>query len=251
MIHVAKDVSSANIGLSDLELENIVKCIKMFVSKFETQYAKLNKYKISYKNLKEIYDDIVKNIANRFRDAISYAIKITANFLKSKELKVKPKLAFTKLLGDLYCKKFNLLGSSDSLENAQKNYESCLALVNDSGIEESDPVLLTFYLNYSNFLAGKMSKKEEAIKISKMALERVTSKGIELKEKSQTDILFLCQLIKDNLALWKSEVILTNNKMILPGQFVSKARGNNPDDKRNLLNNNIEFVANLVHNKPK
>jgi hypothetical protein len=52
MIHVARDVSTMGIQLSDLELENIIKCIKMFVNKFESQYNKLTEYNIACKYYK-------------------------------------------------------------------------------------------------------------------------------------------------------------------------------------------------------
>lgn len=35
--------------------------------------------------------------------------------------------------------------------------------------------------------------------------------GIELKDKQKKDILFLCQLIKDNMSFWKTDMILNNN----------------------------------------
>jgi hypothetical protein len=50
MIHVVRDISTMCVSHSDLELENIIKCIKMFVNKFEFQYNKLSEYTITCKN---------------------------------------------------------------------------------------------------------------------------------------------------------------------------------------------------------
>lgn len=49
MIHVVRDASTLNLALSDLELENIIKCIKMFVYIYEFQYNKLSEYTITCK----------------------------------------------------------------------------------------------------------------------------------------------------------------------------------------------------------
>ncbi len=160
-------------------------------------------------------------------------MKITSNFLKNKEIKIKPKIAFTKLLADLFNKKHTLTKKDEAKESAKENYEKAYKLIIESKLETTDPIYLTFVNNYSIFLATKLNSKSQAIELCKEVLEKVTLIGVELKDKQQTDIVFLCQLLKDNMSLWKTDLIL--NKVKFP-HITKKSEFNDKEIIENELN---------------
>lgn len=164
-------------------------------------------------------------------------MKITSNFLKNKELKSKPKIAFTKLLADLFNKKHSLSQKDEAKDLAKENYEKTYNLIKESKLEASEPIYLTFINNYAIFMATKLNLKTEAINLCKEALEKITLIGIELKDKQQTDIVFLCQLLKDNMSLWKAELILNKQNVKIPPHIIKKSEFNIVDNLENDLNN--------------
>ncbi len=70
----------------------------------------------------------------------------------------------------------------------------------------TDLTYLTFCLNYSVFLYDVINDKVEAIKRAKSALHAALRETEEITENHQKDIILLCQMIKDNLSLWKNEM---------------------------------------------
>ena len=70
---------------------------------------------------------------------------------------------------------------------------------------------MTFYLNYSVFLHDTLQNTEEAIKISKNCLYDALRDTEEIVDNSQKDIVLLCQMLKDNISLWKTEFNDNNN----------------------------------------
>jgi hypothetical protein len=51
-----------------------------------------------------------------------------------------------------------------------------------------------------------VNDSEEAIKRAKSVLHSALREIEEITENHQKDIILLCQMIKDNLALWKNEM---------------------------------------------
>lgn len=51
-----------------------------------------------------------------------------------------------------------------------------------------------------------MNDKQEAIKRAKTVLHSALRETEEITENHQKDIILLCQMIKDNLSLWKNEM---------------------------------------------
>ena len=73
---------------------------------------------------------------------------------------------------------------------------------------------MTFYLNYSVFLHDTLENTAEAINISKSCLYDALRDTEEIVDNSQKDIVLLCQMLKDNISLWKTELNDNNNDLI-------------------------------------
>ena len=50
-----------------------------------------------------------------------------------------------------------------------------------------------------------MKNTDEAIKVSKTCLYEALKDTEEIVDNSQKDIVLLCQMLKDNISLWKTE----------------------------------------------
>lgn len=56
-----------------------------------------------------------------------------------------------------------------------------------------------------------MKNTEDAIKVSKTCLYEALKDTEEIVDNSQKDIVLLCQMLKDNISLWKTESNEGNN----------------------------------------
>jgi len=65
---------------------------------------------------------------------------------------------------------------------------------------------LTLNLNFSVFLHDIEDKIQEAIKIARSILYETLKEIEEVTDNQQKDIILICQMIKDNLSLWKNEM---------------------------------------------
>ena len=72
-----------------------------------------------------------------------------------------------------------------------------------------------------------MKNNEEAIKVSKTCLYEALKDTEEIVDNSQKDIVLLCQMLKDNISLWKTEFNEGNNEN---NNLIS---GNGENDKKN------------------
>ena len=70
----------------------------------------------------------------------------------------------------------------------------------------TDTTYLTLYLNYSVFLHDVLNERAQAINTAKQILHSSLKDTDEITENHQKDIIILCQMIKDNLSLWKTEM---------------------------------------------
>ena len=74
----------------------------------------------------------------------------------------------------------------------------------------TDITLMTFYLNYSVFLYDCMTNTDDAIKYAKNAILSAIKDLDGDTGNEQKDIILLCQMIKDNLSVWKNGIIDIN-----------------------------------------
>ncbi len=61
-------------------------------------------------------------------------------------------------------------------------------------------------INYCVFLNDIIEDRAEAIKRAKSVLHSALKDTEEITDNTQKDIILLCQMIKDNLSLWKNEI---------------------------------------------
>ena len=71
-----------------------------------------------------------------------------------------------------------------------------------------------------------MKNTEESIKVSKACLYEALKDTEDIVDNNQKDIVLLCQMLKDNISLWKTETNDDNN--------------NNDNNSINTEKNNIE-----------
>jgi len=89
---------------------------------------------------------------------------------------------------------------------AKKYYEEAFKILTTDKLPKTDIVLLTLNLNYSVFLNDVLDKRGEAISIAKVVLYETLKEIEEVNDNYQKDVILICQMIKDNLALWKNEM---------------------------------------------
>ena len=86
-----------------------------------------------------------------------------------------------------------------------------------------------------------MKNTEEAIKVSKTCLYEALKDTEEIVDNSQKDIVLLCQMLKDNISLWKTEFNEDNNdNNNINNNLVS---GTSENDKKNEGLNEIKTNA--------
>jgi 14-3-3 protein epsilon len=92
-------------------------------------------------------------------------------------------------------------------EKAKDAYAKALLAAESDKLPPTDITYLTFFLNYSVFLHDLMGDKNEAIKKAKSVLHAALRETEDITENHQKDIILLCQMIKDNLSLWKNDIL--------------------------------------------
>lgn len=118
----------------------------------------------------------------------------------------KAKLFFQKTIADHYRYIYEINFDQTIVEKAKVAYEEGLASAENDKLPTTDITYLTFFLNYSVFLHDVVNDSAEAIKRAKAVLHSALREIEEIIENNQKDIILLCQMIKDNLALWKNEM---------------------------------------------
>ena len=85
-----------------------------------------------------------------------------------------------------------------------------------------------------------MKNTEESIKYSKACLYEALKDTEDIVDNSQKDIVLLCQMLKDNISLWKTETNDDNDNNSL----------NNKNSGENESNNNLKDSSekNNIHN---
>jgi 14-3-3 protein epsilon len=94
---------------------------------------------------------------------------------------------------------------------SKEYYEKSLQTIKECKYTSTETPYLTFYLNYSVFLHDTMKNTDDAIKVSKTCLYEALKDTEEIVDNSQKDIVLLCQMLKDNISLWKTESNEGNN----------------------------------------
>ena len=116
-------------------------------------------------------------------------------------------LFFLTILSTAYMITATLRKSQLKSEIAAKEvYERALKISQEGKWLPTEITYLTFCLNYSVFLHDTLGDREEAIKFAKSCLHAALKDTEEIVDNNQKDIILICQMIKDNLSLWKNEM---------------------------------------------
>jgi len=202
---------SSSYEVSIEEIEIITRCIKSLVGYKRKQYRKIisliNKETLNNNKNEILLLNILKdNLSLEIINLSQKVIEFSKNFLitiEENSNKKKLKLFFVKNIADHYRYIFELNEKEEHKLLASDFYNQALLIAETGKFLATDIIYLTFFLNYTVFLYEVMENKSEAIKRSKIVLNAALKDTEEISENCQRDIILLCQLIKDNLALWR------------------------------------------------
>ena len=221
-------LSQIKIDLQNDELDLITRCTKCYIGHKRGQYRKIltliDKDKIvdKEKNFK-LLEMLRKKLSSEILNLCDKTINICQNFLTNNPtFSKKNQLYFNKAIADHYRYIYEITNEPEIKNKAKEFYEKSLSIVNECKFISTDTAYLTFYLNYSVFLHDTLQNTEEAIKISKNCLYDALRDTEEIVDNSQKDIVLLCQMLKDNISLWKTE-------------FNDNSNNNNEKSENNLI----------------
>lgn len=217
----------------------------MFILCNEEKYTTLLNYKISAGLLENTYIEQKNKKLNILKESIKFSISICKNFLKYTYIKVRPKIAFNKLMADLNYKLHEYDKNNKYLVKATDFYDKTFELINTgetNGIKVNDSLVLTFIINYTIFLGVKLNKRDKAIEISKDFLNKISLKGFDNIEKSNKNLNFLSQIIKDNLSLWSKDELFKEKMM---GGNLIKKRGDKASKDVTETSNSNNYISHL------
>ena len=232
MFEYLKELSHIKIDLQPDELDLITRCVKCYIGHKRGQYRKIltliDKDKIvdNQKN-SSLLEILRKKLSEEILLLCNSTIELSQNFLKNNNFPKKTQLFFTKIIADHYRYIFEINGKEEIKLKAKEYYEKSLQTIKTCKYASTETAYLTFYLNYSVFLHDTMKNTEESIKVSKACLYEALKDTEDIVDNSQKDIVLLCQMLKDNISLWKTETNDDNNN-------------NNDNNSINIGKNSIE-----------
>ena len=239
MFEYLKELSNMKIDLQTDELELITRCTKCYIGHKRGQYRKIltliDKDKIvdNQKNY-SLLEILRKKLSEEILQLCNKTIEISQNFLRNNpSFSKKTQLYFTKTIADHYRYIYEINNKEDVKMKAKDFYEKSLQTIKECKYATTETPYLTFFLNYSVFLHDTMKNTEESIKVSKNCLYDALKDTEEIVDNSQKDIVLLCQMLKDNISLWKTEFNEGNNDN---NNLVS---GSGDEDKKNDSKNEI------------
>ena len=223
-------LSKIKIDLQTDELDLITRCTKCYIGHKRGQYRKIltliDKDKIvdNQKNF-ALLEKLRKKLSEEIIEKCNETIEISQNFLRNNpSFPKKTQLYFTKTIADHYRYIYEINNKEDIKMKSKEYYEKSLQTIKECKYTSTETPYLTFYLNYSVFLHDTMKNTEDAIKVSKTCLYEALKDTEEIVDNSQKDIVLLCQMLKDNISLWKTE----------------SNEGNNDNNNNNLISNTGE-----------
>ena len=232
-----KELSNTKIDLQLDELDLITRCTKCYIGHKRGQYRKIltmiDKDKIvdNQKNY-SLLEILRKKLSKEILQLCNKTIEISQNFLRNNPtFPKKTQLYFTKTIADHYRYIYEINNEEDIKLKSKDYYEKSLQYIKECKYTSTETPYLTFYLNYSVFLHDTMKNTEEAIKVSKTCLYEALKDTEEIVDNSQKDIVLLCQMLKDNISLWKTEFNEGNNdNNIVSGTVENDKKNENESD---------------------
>ena len=217
MLDVVTKLSVIEFDILNEDLDLFTRCFKNIIGLKRKQYRKIEAL-IEKDSILNISDNmhlllLIKNkIIHFITSNCLNVIEICKNFLNNitksgnnSKFK-KAKLYFQKNIGDHFRYLFELSCNNEFKEKAKEAYKDALSTAEGEKFSPTDMTYLTFFLNYSVFLHDIMEDGIEAERRAKAILHAALKETEEITENHQKDIILLCQVIKDNLSLWKNEM---------------------------------------------
>jgi 14-3-3 protein epsilon len=220
MLNCISKLSSLNFDISSEYIELFTRCFKNIVGvkrgqlrkiealiekeiESDDNYNEVTTNKLQLLNLlKNKHSLIITNLCN-------HIIQLSKNFME-KVLKVnkskRNKLYFQKTIADHYRYIYELIKDEEFKYITKEAYSEALFIAENEKFPSTDMTYLTFYLNYCVYLHDVLEDRNEAIKVAKSILHSTLKDTDEITDTSQKDVILLCQMIKDNLSLWKNEM---------------------------------------------
>jgi len=235
MFEYLKKLSEIKIDLQSDELDLITRCTKCYIGHKRGQYRKIltliDKDKIvdNQKN-SSLLEILRKKLSEEILFLCTSTIDLAQKFLENNVFPKKTQLFFNKIIADHYRYIYEINMKEDIKLKAKEYYEKSLQIIKLCKFASTDIAYLTFYLNYSVFLHDTMKNTEESIKVSKACLYEALKDTEDIVDNSQKDIVLLCQMLKDNISLWKTET-------------------NDDNDNNNSTNNGKNNIENNSLNK--
>lgn len=148
-----------------------------------------------------ILDDLKLELPKLYEFAQTISIKFLDNLLNNDYSEVK--LFFYKSIADFKRYTFEISCKIDDKLIMGDYYSKALkeALL----VKEADKFNLSyikFYLNYTVYLHDIMEETEKAILEAKKVLQDALFVFDDIKNNNEKDIILICQILKDNIAVW-------------------------------------------------
>lgn len=254
MFEYLKELSHIKVDLQTDDLDLITRCTKCYIGHKRGQYRKIltliDKDKIvdNQKN-SSLLEILRKKLSEEILLLCNSTIDLSQNFLKNNVFPKKTQLFFTKVIADHYRYIYEINGKEDVKLKAKEYYEKSLQTIKTCKYASTETPYLTFYLNYSVFLHDTMKNTEESIKVSKACLYEALKDTEDIVDNSQKDIVLLCQMLKDNISLWKTETNEdndnnNNNSINKNEENESSNITNEKEKEKNNNNNNNDIKTN-------
>lgn len=220
MLYNISELSKAKYEVNNEELELFTRCFKSYVGGKRNQYRKVigliirdtDNEEVPKKN-SDLYYILKEKLSQEIIKLCYKIIEVCQNYEKMENLNKlkKLKLYFLKNIADHYRYIYEINESEETKEITKKSYEAALNSANNDKFPQTDITYLTFFLNYTVFLHDVMNDRSEAMDSAKKILHQALRETEEITENHQKDIILLCQMIKDNLSLWKNEIEESTN----------------------------------------
>merc|ERR1712133_220372 len=149
-----------------------------------------------------------EKVEKELREICNDVLGLLDQFLIPKASNAESKVFYLKMKGDYFRYLAEVaIGDSRSevVDDSQKAYQDAYD-ISKSKMQPTHPIRLGLALNFSVFYYEILNSPERACSIAKSAFDNAIEELDSLSEESYKDSTLIMQLLRDNLALWNSEM---------------------------------------------